>query len=126
MRLLLDTHVVIWWLARDPRIGDSARDAIKAPDNAVFVSTITGFEIATKKKIGTLDAPDDLSEQLQAKGFEELPITLAHGLEAGQLPLHHKDPFDRLLIAQARCEDLTLVTADQMLGEYDVKTLSAN
>jgi PIN domain nuclease of toxin-antitoxin system len=126
MRLLLDTHVVIWWLARDPRIGDSARDAIKAADNAVFVSVITGFEIATKKKIGKLDAPDDLSERLQAKGFEELPVTLAHGLEAGQLPLHHKDPFDRLLIAQARCEDLTLVTADQMLGEYDVKTLSAN
>jgi len=126
MRLLLDTHVVIWWLTREPRIGATAHDAIRDRDNAVFVSAVTGFEIATKKKIGKLDAPDDLPDQLPAKGFDELPVTLVHGFEAGRLPLHHNDPFDRILVAQARCEELTIVTADRMLSEYDVRILPAN
>ncbi|MFL6144559.1 MAG: type II toxin-antitoxin system VapC family toxin [Labedaea sp.] len=124
-RLLLDTHVVIWWLAADPRLGAKARDAIADRDGEVFVSAVTSFELATKKTLGKLDAPDDLAEQLEANAFEELPVTIAHGWEAGRLPLHHKDPFDRLLIAQARCEGLTLVTADQMLRSYDVVTMPA-
>ena len=126
MRLLLDTHVVIWWLADDPVLGVEAVDAIGDPDNVVFVSAVTGFEISTKKKAGKLDAPDDLPEQLRASAFEELPVALFHGLEAGRLPLHHKDPFDRLLVAQARAEGLILVTADRMLSQYDVRILPAN
>jgi PIN domain nuclease of toxin-antitoxin system len=126
MRLLLDTQVLLWWVTGEPRIGAAAHEAIRNRDNAVFVSAITGFEIETKKKIGKLDAPDVLSDLLSAKGFEELPVTLVHGLEAGRLPLHHKDPFDRILVAQARCEDLTLVTADGMLSKYEVNTLPVN
>ena len=126
MRLLLDTHVVIWWLASDRRLGAAARKAIEDEQSAVFISAVTGVELSTKKSLGRLDAPDDLSEQMEAFSFEELPVTLAHGFEAGRLPWHHKDPFDRILVAQARCEDLTLVTSDRILSEYDVQTLAAN
>lgn len=126
MRLLLDTHVVIWWLAGATRLDDYARAAIDADDNQIFVSAVTAFEIELKKKVGKLDAPDDLPEQMQANAFEELSVTFRHGREAGRLPLHHKDPFDRLLVAQARCEDLTIITADRVLSDYDVKTLPAN
>lgn len=125
MRLLLDTHVVIWWLADDDCLGVEAVDAIGNPDNIVFVSAVTGFEVATKKNLGKLDAPDDLPDQLRESAFEELPVTLFHGLEAGRLPLHHRDPFDRLLVAQARSEGLVLVTADRMLSNYDVQTMPA-
>jgi PIN domain nuclease of toxin-antitoxin system len=125
MRLLLDTHVVIWWLAADRRLGTAAREAIEDEHAAVFVSAITGFEMSTKNNLGKLDTPDDLVVQLRASAFEELPVTFTHGVEAGQLPWHHKDPFDRLLVAQARCEDLTLVTADRVLTKYDVRTLPA-
>jgi PIN domain nuclease of toxin-antitoxin system len=126
MGLLLDTHVVIWWLALDRRLSAAAREAIEDEHAAVFVSAVTGFEMSTKSNLGKLDAPDDLADQLRASAFEELPVTLAHGVEAGRLPWLHKDPFDRLLVAQARCEDLTLVTADRVLSKYDVQTLSAN
>jgi PIN domain nuclease of toxin-antitoxin system len=126
MRLLLDTHVVIWWLADDRVLGVEAADAIGDPDNVVFVSAVAGFEIAAKKKVGKLDAPDDLPEQLRESAFEELPVTLVHGLEAGRLPLHHKDPFDRLLVAQARAEGLVMVTADRMLSKYDVRIMPAD
>jgi PIN domain nuclease of toxin-antitoxin system len=125
-RLLLDTHAVIWWLASDRRLGAKALDAIADSNNEVLVSSVSGFEIATKRKLGKLDVPDDFSEQIQANGFAELPVTLRHGLEAGQLPLHHNDPFDRLLIGQARCEDLIIVTSDPMLSVYDVELLPAN
>lgn len=125
MRLLLDTHAVIWWLADDPHLGVMAADAIGNPDNVVFVSAVSGFEIATKKKAGKLDAPDDLPDQIRESAFEELPVTLFHGLEAGRLPLHHKDPFDRLLVAQARAEGLVFVTADRMLSSYDVRIMPA-
>jgi PIN domain nuclease of toxin-antitoxin system len=126
MRLLLDTHAVIWWLAADACLGEEARTAIGNSDSAVFVSAVTAFEVATKKKLGKLNTPDDLIQQLRANAFEELPVTFEHGLAAGQLPLHHKDPFDRLLIAQAQCEDLTIVTSDRMVRLYDVRTMAAS
>ena len=125
-RFLLDTHVVIWWLASDQRLGTSARDAIEDGEAIVYISAVTAFEMSTKKRLGKLDVPDDLTEQMAANSILELPVTITHGLEAGGLPLHHKDPFDRLLVAQARCEDLTIVTSNKIIGSYDVLTLPAN
>ena len=124
MRLLLDTNAVIWWLARMPQLGARARRAISAADQ-VMVSPVTGYEIHFKRTIGKLTAPDDLSEQLDGHGFPILPVTLRHAIDAGDLPLHNRDPFDRLLVAQARCEGLTLVTADRKLAVYDVPILDA-
>ncbi len=124
MRLLLDTNAVIWWLARMPRLGDSARQAISAADE-VMVSPVSGYEIHFKQTVGKLDAPDDLSEQIDVHGFTVLPVTLRHAIEAGDLPLHNRDPFDRLLVAQARGEGLTLVTADRRMSAYDVPILDA-
>lgn len=126
MRLLLDTHVVLWWLARVPRLGSQARAAIASPASAVFVSAITGGEIGIKKSLGRLEAPDDLPGQLVSHGFVELPLNLQHGLALAKLPLHHRDPFDRLLLAQATVEGLTLVTADRAMRAYDVPILPAS
>jgi len=122
--LLLDTQVLLWWLFDDPRLRAQTAHVI---DNsgADVVSSVSGFEIATKKALGKLEAPDDLEMQLDEGGFTVLPLSMRHGLVAGALPMHHRDPFDRLLIAQAQCEALTLVTADAALRQYDVGVLPA-
>lgn len=125
MRLLLDTHVLLWWLFGLPRLGDTARTAIVSPGNDVHVSSVTGYEIRFKKALGKLDAPDDLRERLATDGFRDLPLTMAHAADAGDLPVHHRDPFDRMLVAQARAEGLTLVTSDRQLSAYDVPVLYA-
>ena len=125
MRLLLDTHVVLWWLDDSRRLGVRAKDMISDSDAGVFVSGATACEIAQKAAIGKLRVPNDFVERIAAHDFTELPITLRHGMATKDLPLHHKDPFDRLLIAQARCEGLTLVTADRQLSSYDVPILDA-
>lgn len=124
MRLLLDTHALLWWLA-DEELGASAREAIIDPANEVAVSAASAWEISIKKSLGKLIAPDDLADQVQASGFAPLPITLAHGLAAGQLPRHHDDPFDRMLIAQAIGEGMTVVTRDKRFDAYRVSTLAA-
>lgn len=124
MRLLLDTHALLWWLA-DEGLAASAREAISDPANEVAVSAASAWEISIKKSLGKLIAPDDLADQVQASGFAPLPITLAHGLAAGQLPRHHEDPFDRMLIAQAIGEGMTLVTRDKRFDAYRVSTLPA-
>lgn len=124
MRLLLDTQPLLWWLFDLPLLRTSAREAIANPDNQVHVSAVSAVEIATKQTIGKLEAPADLEQQVTANWFVPLPITIGHGLAVGDLPLHHHDPFDRLLVAQARCEGLTLVTSDRRLSEYDVQILS--
>jgi PIN domain nuclease of toxin-antitoxin system len=98
---------------------------VGSPASEVYVSAITGGEIGIKKALGRLDAPDDLPEQLAAHGFVELPVTLRHGLALAELPLHHRDPFDRLLLAQATVEGLTLVTADRAMSAYGVRILPA-
>lgn len=126
MRVLLDTQVLLWWLFDDPRLSTDISAVISDEGNEISISAISAFEISTKKLIGKLDTPDDLEEQLEASAFIELPATIAHCFEVSKLPLHHKDPFDRLLVAQARCEDLTLITSDRMLSKYDVRTLPAN
>lgn len=124
MRLLLDTHVVLWWLADDTRLGNVARTAIAgAPE--VAVSAVTAWEINLKSALGKLEAPDDLRQQLAGSGMRELPISFAHAEELRSLPAHHRDPFDRMLIAQARSEAMTLVSADGHFTMYDVKLLDA-
>jgi PIN domain nuclease of toxin-antitoxin system len=124
MRLLLDTHVVLWWLGGVPRLGERAQTDIAGADE-VLVSAVSCYEIAFKQNLGKLQATDELDRYLEADGFLALPVTLKHAVSAGRLPLHNRDPFDRLLVAQARCEGLTLVTADGRLRAYDVPILDA-
>jgi len=124
-RLLLDTHTFLWWLADDPRLASVARDIIADNRNTVYVSAVTGWEIAIKKALGKLDAPDDLDSFVEKEGFEHLPITFYHAEQAGALPVHHKDPFDRMLVAQAQAEGLLIMTADQIIPQYGVRVVSA-
>lgn len=123
MRLLLDTHALLWWLA-DEGLSDQARDAVADPANLVMVSAVSAWEISIKKAVGKLTAPDDLERQVDEGGFVPLSISIAHGIAAGELPRHHDDPFDRMLIAQAFAEELTIVTHDKRFADYDVATLS--
>jgi PIN domain nuclease of toxin-antitoxin system len=122
MRLLLDTHALLWWLA-DEGLTNQARDAIADPANLVMVSAASAWEISIKKALGKLSAPGDLEQQVDASGFIALPISVAHGLAAGQLRRHHDDPFDRMLIAQALAEGLTIVTHDKRFADYNVAML---
>jgi PIN domain nuclease of toxin-antitoxin system len=121
--LLLDTHIVLWWLSDDPFLPQAAGEAIASPDREVLVSAATVWEIAIKKAAGRLEAPDDLLDAMGASDFETLPITAIHAVLAGELPAHHSDPFDRMLIAQARAETLTLVSVDSRFPQYDVQLL---
>lgn len=123
MRLLLDTHILLWWLGDDPSLPAGARDAISEPGTEVLVSAATVWEIAIKRTSGRLDAPDDLLEALEANEFAGLAITAAHAIAAGKLPPHHADPFDRMLVAQAQVEGLALVSVDTRLGDYEVELL---
>ncbi len=125
MRLLLDTHTLLWWLSDNETLRDEARSAIAAEGNSVFVSAASAWEISIKRSRGKLDAPTDLEEQVTRNRFEPLPINISHAHTAGSLPRHHDDPFDRMLIAQAQAEELTLVTRDTRFDLYDVTTLTA-
>lgn len=120
MRLLLDTHAYLWWLADDPRLREGARAAIADPDAAVHVSAASVWEIAIKIELGKLELDGDPVAEIARNGFLELAMTARHALAAGSLPRHHDDPFDRMLIAQARTEDLTLVTRDAAFRAYNV------
>ncbi len=123
MRVLVDTQVVLWWLADDPALADDIKDLLDAEPDA-YISAATLWEISIKQSLGKL-GPADLPERVRDAGFRELPITTAHAIAAGRLPPIHRDPFDRMLVAQARCEDLTLVTRDEHIHKYDVTLLSA-
>ena len=120
MRLLLDTHVLLWWLADDRRLGADHRALIADASNTVLVSAMTVAEIAIKASLGKLDAPDDLLPTLQAGGFDELSFDSRHAEVLRTLPWHHRDPFDRMLIAQAISEQLTVLTADPHFAAYGV------
>jgi PIN domain nuclease of toxin-antitoxin system len=122
--LLLDTHVLLWWLADDPRLTPAMREAITDPATSVTVSAASAWEMAIKAALGKLSVPGRLAEELDAQGFGVLPITVEDGLAAGALPRHHDDPFDRMLIAQAVRRRFVLVTADRRFGDYDVLTLA--
>jgi PIN domain nuclease of toxin-antitoxin system len=124
--LLLDTHVLIWsFLARD-RLAPRVVAAIQDATTRVVVSAVSPWEIAIKQKLGKLRLPGDVTSEIVASAFETLDITVAHGIAAGSLPLHHADPFDRMLVAQAQLERLTLVSSDARLRAYDVPLLNAS
>ena len=126
MELLLDTHVLLWWCSDDAAVGKRARDAIANRDSIVYVSAASAWEIAVKRASGKLDAPGDVAEWLQVNDFLPLDIGVGHALRSAELPNHHRDPFDRLLIAQSEIEELTLVTADPVVASYDIETLDAS
>jgi PIN domain nuclease of toxin-antitoxin system len=124
VNLLLDTHIVIWWLTDDPTLSEDVKSTLDhEPD--VYISPATLWEVAIKQAIGKLREPADLPERIRDSGFRELPITFAHAIAADRLPPIHRDPLDRMLVAQARCEDLTLVTRDADIQKYEVSLLAA-
>jgi PIN domain nuclease of toxin-antitoxin system len=125
MNLLLDTHAILWAFTDDPRLSPRAREAIEDGSNPVFVSAVSAWEIVIKKGLGKLTAPDNYEEEREAHAFTALDITTAHALHVGTLPGHHQDPFDRLLVAQAQLERLTIVTRDANIQRYDVDVLVA-
>ena len=124
MNLLLDTHVLLWWL-NGSKLTDEAHQAIADPGNMGYVSAASVWEISIKQAIGKLEIDADLLEAIDDEAFVELPITMAHGLAAGQLPRHHQDPFDRMLIAQAQCERMSVVTRDDRFAVYGVPIVPA-
>lgn len=124
MRLLLDTHVAIWLAADSPALGPAARAAVLDADE-VYYSAAVPWEAAIKQATGRLHVGDGFADQLRKDGYTELPIAAAHGEAAGRLPRHHGDPFDRVMIAQARIERLTVVTGDPWFRNYDVDVLDA-
>jgi PIN domain nuclease of toxin-antitoxin system len=121
MRLLLDTHVVLWWLGDDSTLGDDVKETIDTEVD-VFVSAATIWEVSIKQALGKL-RPADLPERILASGLRELAVTVKHGITAGRLPPIHRDPFDRMLIAQASDEGLTLATRDANIAKYDAPLL---
>ncbi len=125
MRLLLDTHALLWTLGDPTRLRREAREAIVDERNDVFVSAASAWEIAIKRALGKLVAPDDVEAGVSQQGFSPLHVTFHHARVAGALPRHHEDPFDRMLIAQAQSEGLTLVTRDARMAAYAVMTLAA-
>lgn len=124
MRLLLDTHTLIWWLTEDLSLPASARRLIASRNSEVLVSAVSAWEIATKVRLGRLEAAADLARDfggyLARERFESLSISTEHGIRAGSLPGAHKDPFDRILVAQAQIESLLIVSNDSLLDGYGV------
>lgn len=126
MRLLLDTHALIWWLTDDERLGPKERDAIADSETIVHVSAANLWEISIKASLGRIEVDaDELTARLEENAFVELPISWSHAVRAGSLPRHHDDPFDRMLIAQAQEEQLILVSYDGAFADYDVELMPA-
>ncbi len=127
MQLLLDTHAFLWWVADHPNLSSQARQAIADPGNECFVSLASCWEIAIKSSLGKLQLGRPLDrfipEQLRLNQFQLLGVELAHVLRVNELPWHHRDPFDRLLIAQCQVESMTLVSVDQHVVDYEISTL---
>jgi PIN domain nuclease of toxin-antitoxin system len=123
VKLLLDTHAVLWWLADDTRIGDEVTRHLTDDTNQLLLSAVVVWEVATKRSLGKLDAPEDLAPTLLDAGAQPLPVTIDHAAALEKLPWHHRDPFDRLLIAQALTEDAAIVSRDEPLSEYGVTVL---
>lgn len=122
MNLLLDTPAFLWWLAGDELASDVV-DRIADPDAVVAVSAASAWEISIKRSLGKLDLDGEVSEHVALEGFVPLPISIDHATAAGALPPHHRDPFDRMIIAQGRLEGLTVVTRDVAFDQYDIRTL---
>lgn len=125
MRLLLDTHAVLWALGRPAELASDARAAIEDGANDVLISAASAWEVAIKRAAGKLQAPDDFAGAIVGAAFRPLAITVEHATAAGALPPHHADPFDRMLVAQAMIEGLTIVTRDARFERYGVPMLQA-
>lgn len=122
MSLLLDTHVILWWLSDDAALSDEVKARLdEEPD--VCVSPASIWEVTIKQSIGKLSEPANLAEEIRDSGFREVPITVEHAIVAGRLPPIHRDPFDRMLVAQAKCEGLTLASRDTHIRQYQVDLL---
>ena len=127
MRVLLDTHAFLWWIADSRRLSTVAYEGIFDNANTVLVSAVTSWEVATKYRLGKLPEAEamayDIVSMIAFQGFSEMPITVEHGDRAGSLPDHHRDPFDRMLIAQAFSEDLVLISNETLFDRYGVRRL---
>ncbi len=125
MRLLLDTNALLWLISDNPTLDPMVREAVNDPANEVFVSVASVWEISIKRSLGKLDAPENLISQIEDSDYIPLLANFDHAERAGRLPLHHRDPFDRMLVAQAQVEDLVLVTRDRYMPRYEVVTMTA-
>ncbi len=127
MRVLLDTQAFIWWLENSPRLSAAATGVIASDDVSLYLSAASGWEMAIKTKLGTLRIADEASRfvprQMTINGVMPLSIHIEHALRAGELPLHHRDPFDRMLVAQAQIERLPIITDDPLIRQYDVEVI---
>jgi PIN domain nuclease of toxin-antitoxin system len=124
VKLLLDSHAYLWWLTDDRRLGRQAHAAIEEPDNLIFVSAATIWELSIKEALGRLELRGtDLAGEISANDFSELPITAGHARAAAALPRHHDDPFDRVLVAQCQVEGMTCATRDGLLVAYGISLL---
>lgn len=125
MRLLLDTHAFLWWVFDDPRLSAAARTLIAEPEADLLFSTVSAWEIAIKARTGRLDLPADVpgfvTDQVRQNRLQVLPVGLDHALRVHSLPDHHRDPFDRLLVAQAEVENLPLLSRDPLLAAYGIE-----
>jgi len=123
VKCLLDTHALLWWLDSYTALPPKILTVLKEGRDVIYVSAATAWEISIKKSLKKLKAPDNLEEAMAANRFLPLPISIGHALHAGRLPRHHDDPFDRMLVAQAQIEQLTLITHDSQISRYAVSTL---
>jgi len=123
MNYLLDTHVFLWALSDPGKLSKKVLAAIQDPNHTVFISAVSSVEISIKQALGKLEAPDGLGAEIEPRGFQNLALSYRHGARMRDLPLHHQDPFDRMLIAQAMEESLTLITHDRKMQKYPVKLL---
>ncbi|HEY3230232.1 MAG TPA: type II toxin-antitoxin system VapC family toxin [Roseiflexaceae bacterium] len=127
MKALLDTHAFLWWITDDPRLSSRVRELTADSTNTLFLSAASGWEIAIKAQLGKLQLPDNLeryiADQLSLNGFESLPIQLRHALHVYTLPDLHRDPFDRILVAQSQLEQLPILTVDPQIARYGVDVI---
>jgi PIN domain nuclease of toxin-antitoxin system len=127
MNVLLDTRAFLWWVDDNSKLSPRAREIISDAGNALFLSAASGWEIAIKARLGKLTLPDDLerfiADQLVTNAFSSLPIQLSHALHVYTLPAHHRDPFDRILVAQSQLEDMPILTADPQIAQYPVQVI---
>lgn len=123
MEILLDTHALLWWLDDDPILSAPSRQLIGDPANRLLVSAATAWEITIKQALGKLTLEADLEDEVRGQGFEMLPVTFAHARELGALPSIHRDPFDRMLVAQSRVENLALLTDDPKILLYPANVI---
>lgn len=127
MKVLLDTHTFLWWITDDNRLSSSAREIITNGDNELFLSAATGWEIAIKAQLGRIKLPKEphsfIAEQLRLNSIQSIPIHMSHALHIYSLPNHHRDPFDRMIVAQAQLEDLAILTMDSQIARYEIKVI---